>query len=286
MTDDLREARRLLAGATVRRDAVAQRDPAVREAARRWPQLGGELLLRLPQGSRDADLVAEVAALLAERDWDGDQVLVRQLRGDLIHPDAVELDEVVWALDSAEGGWLDPRTGELTLAEVADDVGLDTDDEEFVFVPGEGSAAGWQDRRSFVETLPHGGTREALERALDGRGAFRRFAGELDRHEELIAAFLGWRTTAWRGALASGSPTPACSTAPDLAHLPSPTATRRPAAPRSRSRLRSRSHNVATSVHTRALMQCAAEAASRAALTRRSRAPQLWRDYRAAAYRA
>lgn len=139
--DDLRDARRLLSGATARRDVMAQQDPVVRAAAVRWPQLGGELLLALPAAARDAALVAEVVGALTARGGEGDDVLVRQLRGEFTVP-GVDIDELVSVRAGDGGGWLDRGTGEVTPDEVSDALGLDVSAEDLVHVPGEGSGAG------------------------------------------------------------------------------------------------------------------------------------------------
>lgn len=192
---NVREQRQRLAWATARRDASALRDDVVRRAAVQWPQQGGELLLGLTADERAAaaELLVQVMAALRERDWPGDDVLVDQLDGRRAALAQVDLDQLASALDGHEGGLLDLANGMTLPADVVEDAGLDVDESVAVDVPGLGPREAWRDRRSFVETLPDGAVRDGLTAALDGGGAFRRFARELDRHEELVAPFLAWR---------------------------------------------------------------------------------------------
>lgn len=191
----VREQRRLLAGATARRDTAALQDDAVRRAAVQWPQQGGQLLLALSPDERVAagDLMSAVVTVLQERGWPGDEVLVEQLQGRLAGLDHVDLDQLASALDGAEGGLLDLQSGMTLPLDVLEDAGLEVDAPHTVDVPGIAAGDAWCDRLAFVDTLPEGPVRDRLARALDGRGAFRRFSAELDKHPELIASFLAWR---------------------------------------------------------------------------------------------
>jgi len=42
---------------------------------------------------------------------------------------------------------------------------------------------GYRDMEAFIDTVPEPRLRERLERAIDGKGAFRRFTEELDYHD-------------------------------------------------------------------------------------------------------
>src|SRR5699024_8908339 len=98
----------------------------------------------------------------------------------------VDLDAVVALLDTdpvmSTGGYLDLATGdtipgELTdPAEVGDEyaVDVDADPDRWLRIEPAGSRDGWQDMADFADQQETG-LREKLLRAIDGRGAFRRF---------------------------------------------------------------------------------------------------------------
>lgn len=114
-------------------------------------------------------------------------------QGRLAALERVDLDQLASVLDGVEGGLLDVQSGMTLPLNVIEDAELEVDGSHTVDVPGLAAGDAWRDRRTFVDTLPEGPVRDRLARALDGRGAFRRFSLELDRHEELIAPFLAWR---------------------------------------------------------------------------------------------
>ncbi len=98
---------------------------------------------------------------------------------------AVDLEVLAEVLDGSPGegeGQLDRRTGEVWPV-VAVDYATDNTDEAVDFddpsrwlaVPPEGSAAAYRDMTSFVATVTDRRLAEQLERAVQGRGAFRRF---------------------------------------------------------------------------------------------------------------
>lgn len=191
----MREQRKLLAGATARRDTAALQQDALRRAVVQWPQQGGQFLLAIGEEGRAAagDVVVRVREALQARGWPGDDVLVDQLQGRLAGLDHVDLDLLASVLDGPDGGVLDLQDGMTFPADLVEGAELDLDGSGQVDVPGLGAGQAWRDRRSFVETLPEGHVRDRLARALEGRGAFRRFSLELDRHEALVAPFLAWR---------------------------------------------------------------------------------------------
>jgi hypothetical protein len=136
------------------------------------------------------------AQALDERSWDGDVELASALRaavGDTATTTRnslpVDLDELADVLDGPPGevdGRLDRLTGEVWPAaaidyalEAGDEViDLDDPDRWLVIVP-EGSRAGYDDMTHFIATLSDPALTERLERAIDGRGAFRRFRDTL-----------------------------------------------------------------------------------------------------------
>jgi len=114
----------------------------------------------------------------------------------------VDLDELTIALEDQEPyehRWLiDPRTGRLTFW--TSDGGLDgatpVDLEELtvdlVLVENLPSRVWFRDMADFARLVTDERAADRLTRALDGKGAFRRFKNELyQRHPALIPA---WRT--------------------------------------------------------------------------------------------
>jgi catechol 2,3-dioxygenase-like lactoylglutathione lyase family enzyme len=60
----------------------------------------------------------------------------------------------------------------------------DDDRNRFVEVPQRQSSDGWDVMRRFIDEAPDPRLRERLVRAIEGKGAFRRFKDELSRHPE------------------------------------------------------------------------------------------------------
>ncbi len=98
--------------------------------------------------------------------------------------DQINLDEIAEALDSGQDqeAYLDPTTGQTYVGmygEVLDSNGEVFDPEELDYLPiggdGRSSREGYRDMQDFAEAQPDPRLRQALERALDGKGAFRRF---------------------------------------------------------------------------------------------------------------
>jgi hypothetical protein len=93
--------------------------------------------------------------------------------------------------DLSTGGYLDLRTGQV-YEEAATDpmiVGEDsaTDVEEepdrWLRIERTGSREGWQDMAVFAERQHDEATRERLERAIEGKGAFSRFRDAVHRED-------------------------------------------------------------------------------------------------------
>ena len=109
--------------------------------------------------------------------------------------DRVDLDELCAALEdnSPEHEWLlDPLTGELEfrseyLDESSED--WDADERELVLVDPISSSEAYADMEEFIETISDHRPRELLERAIAGRGAFRRFKDTLFEFSELREAW-------------------------------------------------------------------------------------------------
>lgn len=95
---------------------------------------------------------------------------------------AVDLDTLSDLVDSRDfgAGYLDPATGEVVVAfdgEVLGEDGepVDLDDTDWIAVGGASSGPAYHDMEAFAQAVPDGRLRELMERALAGRGAFRRF---------------------------------------------------------------------------------------------------------------
>ena len=115
--------------------------------------------------------------------------------------DDVDVRSVAEALDDGDRDtrwWYDPATGqvELGVAEwMTDEFGDDDDPAERGLVPIEsaGSRAAYQDMVAFAMAVGDRRIADLLQRALEGRGAFRRFRDTLHEFVELDEP---WRTYA------------------------------------------------------------------------------------------
>jgi hypothetical protein len=116
-------------------------------------------------------------------------------------PLPVDLEELSGLLEgdltSNEGGFVDLRTGEVIPAVMTDEamvgadaaIDVDAEPDRWLWVSCEGSKAGWEDMATYVATVADSHLREQLERAIEGKGAYRRF-------RDLIGD--EGRTQAWR----------------------------------------------------------------------------------------
>lgn len=161
-----------------------------------WPddalQLVGDALGRGAIGGsvRGDDLARRCAAELRSRDWEGDVELADALGARLggpvrlLRPIAVDLEELAMVLEGDPvngGGRIDLGTGEvwpaaaIEYAQDSGDLDEDEDDERWLWVPCEGSRDGYRDMERFTALLGNADLVARLERALTGRGVFRRF---------------------------------------------------------------------------------------------------------------
>lgn len=116
--------------------------------------------------------------------------------------DAVDIDEIATALQDQsddEHRWLiDPTTGEIAFW--TSDTGIDgenpvdLDELDLVLIDPLPSYVWYQDMVDFAEGISDRAAGDSLSRALDGRGAFRRFRNELyQRHPDLITPWHAMR---------------------------------------------------------------------------------------------
>jgi hypothetical protein len=157
-------------------------------------QLGGDgLLLALDDETDGADELARTwIAKLRERGWLGDDELAAQLAARLgsgptpmLRPLPVDLEELSTVLegDPLNGdGRLDLRNGEIwphSAIEYVREEGEEDEDEReaphWLPVRCEGSRAGYRDMQMYADSVTDEKLRARLDRALQGRGAFRRF---------------------------------------------------------------------------------------------------------------
>jgi hypothetical protein len=137
-------------------------------------------------------LAEQSFSALRDRGWTGDEELAAELSvalGTGPHPQAkelgVDLDELADVLEAPlgeDGGAIDLSTGEVWAApaiEYARDAGEDVpnfdDEERWLWVHPEGSHAGYADMEHFIATVGDPARAERLNRAIEGKGAFRRF---------------------------------------------------------------------------------------------------------------
>ena len=167
-------------------------------------QLVGDALVmaverRAPGAEKLARRYAEAAR---HRGWDGDEELVKGLATALmggtddLKPLPVDLELLSDVLDQGLGedpGRLDTTTGEVWPASAIEyALDADTDDVARLAEPGrwltvepEGSDEAYRDMVVFVMTVSEPGPAADLGRALEGKGAFRRFRNQLGRYPDL-----------------------------------------------------------------------------------------------------
>ena len=145
----------------------------------------------------DPDRVSSLAISLVQRlemrSLPGDEELAQDLLAAVRRepppgrPLPVDLEELSGLLEGDpagnEGGFLDLQTGEVMPAFMTDEamvgedaaVDVDAEPDRWLPVPCEGSRAGWEDMATYVAAVADSHLREQLERAIEGKGAYRRF---------------------------------------------------------------------------------------------------------------
>jgi hypothetical protein len=112
----------------------------------------------------------------------------------MLDPDDVDLDELAEALDDhsvemsyGHSWWLDSASGEVRFhsADVDEETVDDLDSAGLVPVDPLPSSVGYADMQDFIEKVRDRRTHDLLQRAIEGRGAFRRFKDTLFEFPEL-----------------------------------------------------------------------------------------------------
>jgi hypothetical protein len=144
-----------------------------------------------------APVLISVQQRLQRRGWEGDDVLASEMLAELHgdEPDGrplpIDLDELSYAMaDHGEypGGYLNTETGEVVPAVTTDaymvgeEYAVDLEEGDWVHVLDD-SRDGWQDMVDFAAAVDDLRTREMLEDAVHGHGAFSRFRRAIDRAE-------------------------------------------------------------------------------------------------------
>lgn len=121
----------------------------------------------------------------------------------MLRLDQVDVDMIEMALGSQDwpGGYLDPETGTVYPAFQGEVIGDDGDPidpeegEDWIAIEPEGSQEPYQDMVEFAEQVTDPGLRRSLDRALEGKGAFRRFRTVMyeDAPEETSRAWNDFR---------------------------------------------------------------------------------------------
>jgi len=188
-----------LRGATVRHD-VGCIIAALRghDAGEVLQHAGAALLVALADPAAEVRvLAADVILRLRSRGWEGDAELAddlaAMLRGE--RPErqlGVDLDQLDSLLSGGEldrdGGFLDLETGEVLSAVVTDPgmvgedaaVDVEADPDRWLAVPCLGSREAWEDMAAFAASVLDRTLADRLDRAISGRGAFRRFRDEIE----------------------------------------------------------------------------------------------------------
>jgi hypothetical protein len=119
----------------------------------------------------------------------------------VLDPGSVDLDDLGTALDDRTPGaiWcLDPATG--AVVRHSED---DPPPEGLLRIEPAGSHAGYQDMAQFVAAVHHRRAADLLDRAISGRGAFRRFKDTLGEFPELREQWFRYRDARSRRRAAS-----------------------------------------------------------------------------------
>lgn len=177
---------------------------------------GDGLVVALDQGLPDSWAPAvRLADDLRTRSRPGDDLLADELdaaRGVIDPPDLrpvpVSLGELATYLEgdpTSDEGWrIDLDTGQWWPTDPLTLIGEDPpahweDDDAWLDVRTIGSRDGWQDMSAFIDTVDDPDLVAQLERAIHGRGAFRRFKDVLWPHEQLRHAWFRFADDRQRG---------------------------------------------------------------------------------------
>lgn len=106
----------------------------------------------------------------------------------------VDLDDLAEAMSRQEGhgtAWLDPVTGDIESRQHRRPDEEDTEGAPpRILIEPVSTRTRWGDISDFVEDLPEGELRTALEESIHGRGVFRRFRDTLRDHPDAEQAWL------------------------------------------------------------------------------------------------
>ncbi|MGI8947466.1 MAG: hypothetical protein ACR2FV_05735 [Ornithinimicrobium sp.] len=168
-------------------------------------QVGAGIPMALQQAPERAEPVAaSIINRLNCRGSEGDEVLAQDLlahfRGEPLQGRVVPVDldmlsmELEGDVSMSSGGLLDLRTGQVYDDSITDpmivgeDATIDVEEEpeRWLRVERTGSRDGWQDMEAFTARQRDTALRERLERAIGGKGAFRRFR-DVVGEEDLLA---------------------------------------------------------------------------------------------------
>jgi hypothetical protein len=175
---------------------------------------GGSQTVGLTESGAEAvKLLASIGARLAERGWAGDAALTEEIDSELLatesalRPLAVNVSELIDIMSSGgefrSEGRLNLDTGEIATEEpfgdrfdsYSDDEGDDDEGtagmQEWTNVAyiESGGRDGWYDMADFAELQHDLNIADRLARAIEGRGAFRRFRDAIDQLD-LVEAWL------------------------------------------------------------------------------------------------
>lgn len=185
-----------------------------------WPEdslqlIGDGLLIAIRHAGADASEVTTTCVeALRDRDWEGDEELADGLdaalrRGPtpMLRPLPVDLEELAMILEGdpvSGGGRVDLSTGDVwpqPSLEYAEEAGeLDEDDSDgWLWVHCEGSRSGYRDMVQFIDKVDDPALADRLDRAITGRGAFRRFKDTLSAQPELMTRWHAFSNDRQRG---------------------------------------------------------------------------------------
>lgn len=208
-----------LRGAVVRGDTALLLAGLTESTA--WPEfalqtIGDGLLLALTKGAESAtDPARRSLGELRDRDWDGDRELAAALAAQvedaplpMLRPLPVDLEELAAILEGDPvngGGRVRLDTGDVWPQPAVDygveegEIDPEGPDDQWLWVECTGSRSGYRDMQRFIDLVDDERLAERLWRALDGRGAFRRFRDRLFEHEELVTRWRAFSQERERG---------------------------------------------------------------------------------------